>query len=297
MKQTRALGPDFATFTCAWLYQSLFSLRNDAPLGSFHHLPPSLPSSRLCCWQGHALWRDDGEACPHLGKSLSSHCHLAKSTSSALFVTQVTQEYPVQPQQGYFFPPLGKWSTQTTLLLNIAESLSWLQAIKLSMQMRTQIAYLLSSGWAVNWKDQALSLKDQGGAEAEERAMNWPLHLLELACSLSSLVWKQCFNPVCLGGLLYLWQITLQWRWAAGQRAKQYFILELKHFHKGKITNLPWLPCCLWGGHAAPLGLQITQGTTALLSLSSGDHGDCSGKRKGNCIILLYSQPWGKWLC
>lgn len=179
MKQTRALGPDFATFTCAWLYQSLFSLRNDSPWGSFHHLPPSLPSSRLCCWQGHALWRDGGEACPHLGKSLSSHCHLAKSTSSALFVTQVTQEYPVQPQQGYFFPPLGKWSTQTTLLLNIAESLSWLQVTKLSMQMRRQIAYLLSSGWAVNWKDQALSLKDQG--EQKQNKGQWTGHCTYLS--------------------------------------------------------------------------------------------------------------------
>lgn len=40
MKQTRALGPDIATFTCACMYQSLFSLCNNPSLGSFHHLPP-----------------------------------------------------------------------------------------------------------------------------------------------------------------------------------------------------------------------------------------------------------------
>lgn len=44
MRQNRALGPDIATVTCAWMYQSLFSLFNNPPLGSFHHLPPLPPA-------------------------------------------------------------------------------------------------------------------------------------------------------------------------------------------------------------------------------------------------------------
>lgn len=90
MRQNRALRPDIATFTCAWMYQSLFSLCNNPPPASFHHLPP-LPALPALLPALLAAGREDGETCPHLGKSLASHCHLARSKSSALFVARVTR--------------------------------------------------------------------------------------------------------------------------------------------------------------------------------------------------------------
>lgn len=44
MRQNRALRPDTAAFTYAWIYQGLFSLFNNPLLESFHHLPALLPA-------------------------------------------------------------------------------------------------------------------------------------------------------------------------------------------------------------------------------------------------------------
>lgn len=145
MRQNRALGPDIATFTCAWMYQSLFSLCNNPPPGSFHHLPP-LPPALL------ATRREDGEIGPRLGKSLTSHCHLAKSTSSAPFVTRVTQVGTPEllaATAGLCSPSSREVIHSNSTALNTAETLGWLQAIKLSplsMEIRRQISHLLSSG-------------------------------------------------------------------------------------------------------------------------------------------------------
>lgn len=87
MRQSRALGPDINTFPCAWIEQSLFSLCNNPPLGSFHTLPLLL----LCWLPGLCSLRRQLAARPHLAKRLTGHWHLAKTTPSALFVMQVTQ--------------------------------------------------------------------------------------------------------------------------------------------------------------------------------------------------------------
>lgn len=96
---------------------------------------PSRPSSQLrllprLCFS-ERWWGDSSPS----GKSLTSHCHLVKSTSSVLAVTRVTQLGTPQlltATARLCFPFSGEVTYSNTAALNIAETLCWLQAIKIS---------------------------------------------------------------------------------------------------------------------------------------------------------------------
>lgn len=136
---------------------------------------PSRPSSQLCllprlCFS-ERWWGDSSPS----GKSLTSHCHLVKSTSSVLAVTRVTQLGTPQlltATARLCFPFSGEVTYSNTAALNIAETLCWLQAIKISppfsKQIRRQISHLLSAGRAVKWKDKTLSLS------LPQKTVIWP---------------------------------------------------------------------------------------------------------------------------
>lgn len=126
---------------------------------------PFLPSYQLCLLQElctlEGLW---GEWPPLW--SLTGHCHLAKATSSVLFVTRVTQlGAPCAVTAGlHLFSSREEFHSNSTSL-SIPEALSWLQAIKVSMQMRG----LISTQLGGSCKGEALSPISLKGWEGRGR--------------------------------------------------------------------------------------------------------------------------------
>lgn len=185
-----------AKFTCTWMYQTLFRLSNNSALGSFHHLPslppllPALLATRAVHFGGIV-----GES-PRPW-SLTSHCHLAKATSSALFVTWVTQLGTPRAVTARLHLSSSREEFPTDL--SIPEALSRLEAVKVSMKMQG----LISTQSRGSCKEEALSPVSLRVRRAEAEEGQWiALHQTEPACSLSSLIWKQSLKAVCLGGLL-----------------------------------------------------------------------------------------------
>lgn len=89
MRQSRALGPDINTFPCAWLEQSLLSLCNNPPMGSFHSLSSSLLASRAVLLEERAGSSPspckvaDWPLAPCKSNSFSPVCHAGETAENA----------------------------------------------------------------------------------------------------------------------------------------------------------------------------------------------------------------------
>lgn len=176
--------------TWAWLCSVYLCLAVPEPVQPLQWLspgkfpsPPSLPALVLALlltgpcsletWWGGLPppWKESAQPLPPCKIDFFSPvCHIGDTG------------IPCAATAGLCFPSSGKVIHSNQTALNVAKSLSWLQAIKISMQMRRQIAYLLSSGWAVNWKDQLClsrvrGSRSRGKGNELATAPNWA-HLL-----------------------------------------------------------------------------------------------------------------------